>query len=54
MKEPSYQDADGTDENCICLWNIGGKWSINDQRDDLLSAGSFVEGKIGYVIEYEN
>lgn len=56
--EPSYEDAaDGAKEAYLCLWkakkdgkNIG--WTMNDQRNDLVGAFSYVSGKVGYVCEY--
>lgn len=51
--EPSGQDADGTPERYLSMWNVGGSWSWNDQRNDLVSAYSFVSGKVGFVVEYE-
>lgn len=51
--EPSGTDSDGTPENYLCMWKVNGVWSFNDQRNDILSAGINVSGKIGYVIEYE-
>lgn len=46
--EPSGKDADGTVENCMCLWLDG---LFNDVRDDL--SGVVGDGQIGYIVEYE-
>lgn len=52
--EPSGQDADGTPENVLCMWNVQQSgWTFNDQRQDLLSVLPEVSGKVGYVIEFE-
>ena len=51
--EPSKQDADGTLEDCLCLWNVDDNgWTMNDQRNDLPSFTS-TQGRIGYICEYE-
>lgn len=56
--EPSYEDAeDGAKEAYLCLWKAkkDGKdigWTMNDQRNDLIGAFSYVSGKVGYVCEY--
>lgn len=56
--EPSREDADGTKEYYLCLWNakydgeeIG--WTFNDQRNDLVNAFPAVKGRVGYICEYE-
>lgn len=56
--EPSQTDTDGTQEDCLCLWNakyqgtdIG--WTFNDQRNSLLAAFPSISGKIGYLCEYD-
>lgn len=55
--EPSKEDADGTKEYYLCLWDakydgeeIG--WTMNDQRSDIVADFPTVSGKIGYVCEY--
>lgn len=55
--EPSKEDADGTKEYYLCLWNakyeneeIG--WTMNDQRSDIVADFPTVSGKIGYICEY--
>ncbi|MBQ4504405.1 MAG: hypothetical protein II983_01935, partial [Firmicutes bacterium] len=51
--EPSKKDADGTLEDCLCLWNVDDNgWTMNDQRNDLPSFTS-TQGRIGYICEYE-
>lgn len=56
--EPSYEDSsDGVKESYLCLWKAkkDGKdigWTMNDQREDLIGAFSYVSGKVGYVCEY--
>ena len=51
--EPSKKDADGTLEDCLCLWNVDDTgWTMNDQRNDLPSFTS-TQGRIGYICEYE-
>lgn len=55
--EPSYEDSsDGVKEAYLCLWkakkdgtDIG--WTMNDQRNDLVGAFSYVSGKVGYICE---
>ncbi|HCT90573.1 MAG TPA: hypothetical protein DF613_04195 [Lachnospiraceae bacterium] len=56
--EPSKEDADGTKEYYLCLWNakyddedIG--WTFNDQRNDIVGAFPSIAGKVGYICEYE-
>lgn len=56
--EPSREDADGTKEDYLCLWNakyngeeIG--WTFNDQRDDIVGAFPSAAGTVGYICEYE-
>lgn len=56
--EPSKQDADGTREFYLCLWNakydgneIG--WTFNDQREDIVASFPSVSGSIGFICEYE-
>jgi len=55
--EPSYMDkSDGVREDCLCMWNLssgGYKWTLNDQRNNLVDAFPSVSGKIGYVCEYK-
>lgn len=54
--EPSHTDLDGVPEFYLILWNIKGKWSWNDERDDIFSVPDSVmrmRGKVGYVCEYE-
>lgn len=51
--EPSGLDQDGTPERYLCAWNLGGNWSWNDQRNDILTAVPSLKGSIGMVIEYE-
>ena len=54
--EPSrYDKGDSIEEFYLMLWKINGKWSWNDQRNDLINSqfsGTY-KGKMGYVIEYE-
>jgi len=54
--EPSRFDSDNAAEFYLMLWQIDGRWSWNDQRNDLINSpfASTYEGKMGYVIEYEN
>lgn len=56
--EPSREDADGTKENYLCLWNakydgenIG--WTFNDQRNDIVEVLPSTSGSVGFVCEYE-
>ncbi len=52
--EPSRNDKDGTAEFYLMLWNVNGKWSWNDQRDDVCNSGlDYFRGNVGYIIEYE-
>lgn len=55
--EPSKIDtSDNAEEFCLCLWNVKYEeygWTFNDQRDNLAGEFSFVSGKLGYIIEYE-
>ncbi len=52
--EPTGADRDGTEENCLMLWNIEslGGWTWNDQRPDPIADG-FYAGKIAYICEWE-
>lgn len=50
--EPSRNDKDGTPEFYLVLWNVKGKWSWNDERNDLTEM-SYAKDKIGYICEYE-
>lgn len=54
--EPSRFDSDNAEEFYLMLWKIDGRWSWNDQRNDLINSPfrTTYEGKMGYVIEYEN
>lgn len=54
--EPSRFDSDNAEEFYLMLWKIDGRWSWNDQRNDLINSpfASTYKGKMGYVIEYEN
>ncbi len=54
--EPSRFDSDNAAEFYLMLWKIEGRWSWNDQRNDLINSpfASTYAGKMGYVIEYEN
>lgn len=49
--EPSYKDAgDGAAEDYYLLWNMGGRWSGNDSREDPLDGyWNSYAGKIGFV-----
>lgn len=52
--EPSGTDSsDGTEEPYLCMWNIDGTWTWNDQRNDIIAGNQAAAGLIGYVIEYE-
>lgn len=53
--EPSRNDKDGEPEFYLMLWNIQGKWSWNDQRNDPVhdSGLSYFRGETGYICEYE-
>ncbi|MBR7164486.1 MAG: VWA domain-containing protein [Clostridia bacterium] len=54
--EPSrFDNADDEAEFYLMLWKIDGRWSWNDQRNDLINSpfASTYQGKMGYVIEYE-
>ena len=52
--EPSRNDRDGTPEFYLMLWSPEGKWSWNDQRDDVVHSGlKYFPGNVGYIIEYE-
>ncbi len=49
--EPSGADLDGTVEDKLCIWNIDGEWTENDQRNalnELLNNNS-----LGYLVEFE-
>ncbi|MBR2471647.1 MAG: VWA domain-containing protein, partial [Clostridia bacterium] len=54
--EPSRFDSDSAEEFYLMLWKIEDRWSWNDQRNDLINSPfrTTYEGKMGYVIEYEN
>ncbi len=54
--EPSRFDSDNAEEFYLMLWKINGRWSWNDQRNDLINSpfASTYQGKMGYVIEYED
>lgn len=54
--EPSRFDSDNEAEFYLMLWKIDGRWSWNDQRNDLINSpfASTYKGKMGYVIEYED
>lgn len=54
--EPSRFDSDNAEEFYLMLWKIEDRWSWNDQRNDLINSPfrTTYEGKMGYVIEYEN
>ncbi|MBR2878603.1 MAG: C-type lectin domain-containing protein, partial [Clostridia bacterium] len=54
--EPSRFDSDNAEEFYLMLWKIDNRWSWNDQRNDLINSPfrATYEGKMGYVIEYEN
>ena len=54
--EPSRFDSDNAEEFYLMLWKIDNRWSWNDQRNDLINSPfrTTYEGKMGYVIEYEN
>ena len=54
--EPSRFDSDNEAEFYLMLWKIDGRWSWNDQRNDLINSpfANTYKGKRGYVIEYEN
>ncbi len=53
--EPSRFDSDNAEEFYLMLWKIDGRWSWNDQRNDLINSpfASTYQGQMGYVIEYE-
>ena len=53
--EPSRFDSDNAAEFYLMLWKIDGRWSWNDQRNDLINSqfSATYKGKMGYVIEYE-
>lgn len=52
--EPTGTDADGTQENCLCLWNVNDSgWTFNDMRNNLIGAVSSASGDVGFVIEFE-
>lgn len=53
--EPSRFDSDNAAEFYLMLWKINGRWSWNDQRNDLINSqfSATYKGKMGYVIEYE-
>jgi len=54
-KEPSRTDMDGTPEWYLMLWNVEslGGWTWNDQRNDPAAEVNYMNGRIGYVCEYE-
>ncbi len=54
--EPSRFDSDNAAEFYLMLWKISGRWSWNDQRNDLINSpfANLYAGKMGYVIEYED
>lgn len=53
--EPSRTDLDGTDEWYLMLWKVEkyNGWSWNDQRNDPAADFEWIQGKIGYVCEFE-
>ncbi len=54
--EPSRFDSDDAEEFYLMLWKIDGRWSWNDQRNDLINSpfANTYKGQMGYVIEYED
>lgn len=56
--EPSRNDKlDGEPEFYLMLWNVSedGKWTWNDQRNDVLNIGlDYFTGNLGYICEYED
>lgn len=54
--EPTYQDRnDQVAEDFIMLWNNGGTWAYNDNRDDpYADYPNMFEGKIGYICEFND
>lgn len=55
--EPSrYDKSDSIEEFYLMLWKVNGKWSWNDQRNDLVNSqySSMYKGKMGYIIEFED
>lgn len=54
--EPSRNDKDGEPEFYLMLWKIKGKWSWNDERNDVIHIDGldYFKGNMGYIIEYES
>lgn len=54
--EPSRNDHDGTPEMYLMLWRVKGVWSWNDERNAPYEESSmdYMQGKVGYIIEYED
>ena len=54
--EPTYVDRnDQVAEDYIMLWNNGGTWAYNDNRDDPYKDYPYMfEGKIGYICEFND
>ncbi len=54
--EPTYVDRnDQVSEDFIMLWNNGGAWAYNDNRDDpYADYPDMFEGVIGYVCEFND
>ncbi len=51
--EPSGVDEDGQFEKYLMMWYLNDEWTWNDQRNDPASAVNYMDGYLGYIIEYE-
>lgn len=55
--EPSYIDsASGYEEDCVDIFYYGkeDRWIFNDFPDDVVAFDSAFEGRIGYIVDYED
>ena len=53
--EPSFQDGNVQEEYLdICFINSENRWFLNDVPDDILASVPYYQGRLGYIIEYED
>jgi len=51
--EPTYYSEDGDREDYLMAFKVGDDWFFNDSENDAIAASPNYEGKIGFIIEYE-